>query len=73
MVFWDLFGRQGHPVRATVSDIGPILLARMLGLTDVQEGVLNVAFRYADDEGLLLLDLKDLRALISYVGKTPTN
>ncbi|AVM74839.1 helicase HerA-like domain-containing protein [Magnetospirillum gryphiswaldense] len=69
VVFWDLFGRQGHPVRATVSDIGPILLARMLGLTDVQEGVLNVAFRYADDEGLLLLDLKDLRALISYVGE----
>ena len=69
VVFWDLFGRQGHPVRATVSDIGPILLARMLDLTDVQEGVLNVAFRYADDEGLLLLDLKDLRALISYVGE----
>ncbi len=67
VVFWDVFGRQGHPVRATVSDVGPILLARMLSLNETQEGVLQVTFRYADDEGLLLLDLKDLRALLSHL------
>lgn len=64
VIFWDLFGRQGHPVRTTISEMGPLLLARILGLNDTQEGVLNVAFKYADDEGLLLLDLKDLRALL---------
>jgi DNA helicase HerA-like ATPase len=68
-VFWDLFGEQGHPVRTTVSDMGPLLLARLLGLNDTQEGVLNVAFRVADDQGLLLLDLKDLRALMNFVGE----
>ena len=69
VVFWDLWGRQGHPVRTTVSEIGPTLLARMLELNDTQEGVLNVAFRVADDSGLLLLDLKDLRALLSHVAE----
>jgi DNA helicase HerA-like ATPase len=63
--FWDIFGEQGTPIRATVSDMGPLLLARMLQLNDVQEGVLNVAFKLADDQGLLLLDLKDLRALLA--------
>ena len=63
-VFWDLFGEQGHPIRTTISEMGPLLLSRLLNLTDAQEGVLNVAFRLADDEGLLLLDLKDLRALL---------
>jgi DNA helicase HerA-like ATPase len=63
-IFWDLFGKQGHPVRTTVSEMGPLLLSRILDLNDIQEGVLNVAFKYADDNGLLLLDLKDLRALL---------
>jgi len=63
-IFWDLFGEQGHPIRATISDMGPLLLSRLLDLSDVQEGVLNVAFALADDEGLLLLDLQDLRALL---------
>jgi len=63
-IFWDLFGRQGHPIRATISEMGPLLLARILGLNDTQEGVLNIVFKLADDEGLLLLDLKDLRALL---------
>ena len=63
-IFWDLFGKQGHPVRATISEMGPLLLSRILDLNDTQEGVLNVAFKYADDNGLLLLDLKDLRALL---------
>jgi len=66
--FWDIFGEQGHPVRVTVSDMGPILLSRLLGLSDVQEGVLNIVFRVADDKGLMLLDLKDLRAMLQYVG-----
>jgi len=65
--FWDVFGRDGHPVRATMSDLGPLLLARMLGLNEVQEGVLNLVFRIADDQHLLLLDLKDLRALLQHV------
>lgn len=64
VTFWDVFGKQGHPIRTTVSEIGPILLARMLELNDTQEGVLNIAFRIADEEGLLILDLKDLRALL---------
>src|SRR4029077_10413036 len=63
-VFWDVFGAQGHPVRATISEMGPLLLSRMMDLNDVQEGVLNVAFRVADEQGLLLLDLKDLRAML---------
>jgi uncharacterized protein len=66
-IFWDLFGQQGHPIRATVSEMGPVLLSRMLDLNDTQEGVLNIAFRVADEEGLLLLDLKDLRALLADV------
>ena len=68
-VFWDVFGEQGHPVRATVSEMGPLLLSRMMDLNDVQEGVLNIAFRVADDHGLLLLDMKDLRAILSFVGE----
>ncbi|WP_439357449.1 helicase HerA-like domain-containing protein [Bradyrhizobium sp. DASA03007] len=66
-VFWDVFGEQGHPVRATVTEMGPLLLARMLDLNDVQEGVLNVAFRVADDNGLALIDMKDLRALLDAI------
>lgn len=69
VVFWDLYGQKGHPIRATVSDVGPTLLARMLELNDVQEGVLTVAFHVADKESLLLLDLEDLRALLAYVGE----
>jgi uncharacterized protein len=68
VVFWDVFGKQGHPVRATPSDMGPVLLARVLGLNDVQEGVLQLVFKVADDAGLLLLDLKDLRAMVQHVG-----
>ena len=67
MVFWDLFGEQGHPIRATMSEMGPLLLSRLLDLNDVQEGVLNIAFRIADDEGLLLLDLKDLRTMLDTI------
>ena len=66
--FWDIFGENGHPVRVTVSGMGPTLLARLLGLSEVQEGVLNVVFKVADENGLLLLDLKDLRAMLQYVG-----
>ena len=66
VVFWDVFGEQGHPVRASISDLGPLLLTRMLDLNETQEGVLNLLFKYADDNGLLLLDLKDLRALLSF-------
>lgn len=68
VTFWDVFGQQGHPVRATLSDMGPVLLSRMLQLTDTQEGVLNIAFKVADDQGWLLLDFKDLRAMMSYLG-----
>src|SRR5690348_16638693 len=68
-IFWDVFGEQGHPVRATVSEMGPLLLSRMMDLNDVQEGVLNVAFRVADEQGLLLLDMKDLRAILSYIAE----
>jgi DNA helicase HerA-like ATPase len=67
VVFWDLFGQSGHPVRTTISEMGPLLLSSLLELNDTQEGVLNVAFRVADDEGLLLLDLEDLRALLRFV------
>ena len=69
VAFWDVFGEQGHPLRATISDLGPLLLARMLELNDTQEGVLNLIFRVADDEGLLLLDLKDLRAMLQDVAE----
>ncbi len=68
-VFWDVFGEQGHPVRATVSEMGPLLLSRMMDLNDVQEGVVNIAFRVADEQGLLLLDMKDLRAILSFVAE----
>jgi len=68
-VFWDLFGEQGHPVRATISEMGPLLLARLMDLNEVQEGVLNIAFRVADEEGLLLIDLKDLRAVLSLLAE----
>ena len=66
--FWDIFGEQGHPVRVTISDMGPVLIARLLGLTDVQAGVLNIVFKVADEHGLLLLDMKDLRAMLQFVG-----
>ena len=65
---WDVFGEQGHPVRATVSDLGPLLLARMLNLNETQAGVLQLVFKIADDDGLLLLDMKDLRAMCQDVG-----
>ena len=68
-VFWDVYGEQGHPVRATVSEMGPLLLSRMLGLNDTQAGVLNILFRVADDEGMLLLDIKDLKAMLAYLGE----
>ena len=68
VMVWDIFGQQGHPVRATVSDLGPLLLARLLNLNDVQSGVLQIIFRIADDQGLLLLDFKDLRAMTQYIG-----
>ena len=69
VIFWDMFGAQGHPVRATISEMGPLLLSRLMGLNDTQEGVLNIAFRVADEQGLLLLDLKDLRALLAFVAE----
>ncbi len=69
VAFWDVYGKSGHPVRATASDMGPLLLARMLNLNDTQEGVLNLVFRIADDHGLLLLDSKDLRAMLQHVGE----
>ena len=68
-VFWDVFGTQGHPIRATVAEMGPVLLSRILDLTEAQEGVLNIAFALADADGLLLLDFKDLRAILSHVGE----
>ncbi|WP_370262605.1 helicase HerA-like domain-containing protein [Limnobacter sp.] len=69
VTLWDVFGKQGHPVRATISDMGPLLLGRLLGLNDTQEGVLNLVFKIADDNGMLLLDLKDLRAMLQHVGE----
>jgi len=71
-IFWDVFGEQGHPVRATVTEMGPLLLSRMLDLNDVQEGVLNVAFRVADENGLALIDMKDLRALLDAIVPDPS-
>jgi DNA helicase HerA-like ATPase len=68
VAFWDVFGEQGHPVRATISDMGPVLLSRLLNLNDTQSGVLTIVFKIADDHGLLLLDLKDLRAMLQHVG-----
>ena len=76
VVFWDLFGQQGHPIRATIFEMGPLLISRILELNDVQEGIINIAFRYADDDpelkvadGAGLIDLKDLRELLSYLSK----
>ena len=69
VTFWDLFGQQGHPIRTTVSEMGPLLLSRLMDLTDAQEGVLNIAFRLADEEGLPLLDLKDLQAMLVWIGQ----
>jgi uncharacterized protein len=68
-IFWDLYGEQGHPIRTTVSEMGPLLLSRLMGLNETQEGVLNVAFRYADDEGLLLLDLEDLQSVLMHTAE----
>jgi DNA helicase HerA-like ATPase len=69
VTFWDIYGEQGHPIRTTVSEMGPLLLSRLLELTDVQEGVLNIAFRVADEQGMPLLDLEDLQALLVWVGQ----
>src|SRR5688572_8280636 len=69
VTLWDVFGEQGHPVRATVSDLGPLLLGRLLNLNETQTGVLNLVFKIADDNGLLLLDLKDLRAMLQHVSQ----
>src|SRR5690606_751351 len=65
VIFWDLFGEQGHPIRATISEMGPLLLSRLMNLSEAQEGVLNIAFRIADEEGLLLLDMKDLQSMLA--------
>jgi DNA helicase HerA-like ATPase len=72
LVFWDVFGELGHPIRATISDMGPLLLGRLLNLNDTQSGVLQMVFKIADDQGLLLLDLKDLRAMVQHVGEHAT-
>ena len=69
VVFWDVLGEQGHPVRATISDMGPLVLGRLLGLNETQRGVLTLVFKIADDAGLLLLDVKDLRAMLAFVGE----
>ncbi|MDO5706354.1 MAG: DUF853 family protein, partial [Paracoccus sp. (in: a-proteobacteria)] len=71
--FWDIWGEQGHPVRTTPAEMGPLLLSRLLGLTDVQEGVMNIAFRVADEQGLTLYDLKDLQAMLRWVGENATD
>jgi uncharacterized protein len=68
VIFWDLYGKLGHPIRATISEMGPLLLSRLLNLSDAQSGVLQLVFRYADDNGLLLLDLNDLRAMLRFIG-----
>ncbi len=73
VVFWDLFGKKGHPIRTTISEMGPLLLSRLLNLNDTQEGVLNIAFRIADEQGFLLLDLKDLRAMLNFVGENASD
>jgi uncharacterized protein len=69
VIFWDLFGEQGHPIRATISEMGPLLLSRLMNLTEAQEGIINIVFRIADEEGLLLLDMKDLQALLANVAE----
>ncbi|EKF19815.1 helicase HerA-like C-terminal domain-containing protein [Nitratireductor pacificus] len=69
VIFWDLFGEKGHPIRTTISEMGPLLLSRLMNLSEAQEGVLNIAFRIADEEGLLLLDMKDLQALLTHVAE----
>ena len=69
VTFWDVFGNQGHPVRTTISEMGPLLLSRLLNLNDTQTGVLTLIFRIADDDGLLLLDIKDLRSILQYAGE----
>ena len=69
VVFWDLFGQQGHPIRTTISEMGPLLLSRLMGLNDTQEGVLTIAFRYADDHDMLLLDLEDLQAMLAWMAE----
>ena len=69
VVFWDLFGEQGHPVRATIAEMGPLLTARLLELNDTQEGVLNIVFKLADEQGLLLLDFKDLQAVLQWTAE----
>src|SRR5689334_17107083 len=73
VVFWDVFGEQGHPVRATIAEMGPLLVSRLLGLNDTQEGVLNIAFRVADEHALALLDLKDLRAILNFVAENASD
>jgi len=73
VVFWDLFGEQGHPIRATVSEMGPLLLSRMMNLNDTQEGVLNICFRVADENGLPIMDLKDLRAMLNFIAKNASD
>jgi DNA helicase HerA-like ATPase len=69
VIYWDLFGRQGHPIRTTISEMGPLLLSNLMELSEAQEGVLNIAFRVADEQGLLLLDLKDLRAMLAFLAE----
>jgi len=69
VIFWDMFGEEGHPIRATISEMGPLLISRLMDLNDVQEGVLNIAFRVADEQGLLLLDMKDLRAMLAFIAE----
>lgn len=73
VVFWDLFGEQGHPIRATVSEMGPLLLSRMMNLNDTQEGVLNICFRVADENGLPIMDLKDLRAMLNFIAENASD
>ena len=69
MVFWDLFGEKGHRVRTSLTEMGPLLLSRLMDMTDAQEGVLNIAFKLADENGLALLDMKDLQALLAYMSE----
>ena len=68
-VFWDLYGKQGHPIRTTITEMGPLLLARLMDLNDTQEGVLNIVFRFADEQGLLLLNLDDLQSMLAYTAE----
>lgn len=72
-IFWDIYGEQGHPVRTTISEMGPLLLSRLLDLNETQEGVLNIAFRFADEQGLLLLDLADLQAMLAYTAENASS